>query len=176
MFLISILPRFGPEESEPILDRTGREKRRKKQATKQMEQIIRHHSEEGGGGGVEEGVRTLDRGESRSEERRGRREERRERRDEKEARGERRVGSRHKRSILKQEREVREGERERGGERSQKVKFAGSLKKTPAGHLRPRTRMILAPRPPGAYLLQVGGWGTLYQGGPQAAWDVGHRM
>ena len=76
----SMLHRFGPEESEPVVDRAGREKRRKKQAIKRMEQILRSHTEEGEEGA---GMLTLDR----DEERRG---------------GERRERRQHKRSILKQ--------------------------------------------------------------------------
>merc|ERR1719278_2521076 len=55
--------RFGPEESEPVLEKAGREKRRKKQAVRRMEQIIRSHN----AGEEPEGMQTLDRDRDQSE-------------------------------------------------------------------------------------------------------------
>ena len=134
----SLSHRFGPEESEPVVDRAGREKRRKKQAIKRMEQILRSHTEEGEEGG---GMLTLDR----EEERRG---------------GERRERRQHKRSILKQGEGRRgEGVKEKGGllkEKEAKVKFAGSLRK---GGRSDRRRVML--RGP-AYMLQLP-WGYSMQ-------------
>ena len=167
-----IFVRFGPEESEPVLEKAGREKRRKKQAVRirrirtdinqhantqvrRMEQIIRSHNanEEG----ESNGMQTLDRdrdSEVGPESRRG------------EELG--RSRRQHKRSILKQEGRSKSNNndasnlpsesnvRSKGGNKEAKVKFAGSLQRR-GGHSRERSGRRMVVRGP-AYLLQVP-WG-----------------